>query len=90
MPQSDIPAAVAGYLGGVFIKMNYNRFVIDRDLYRLSDWAQDIGGFFGFFSILAMIIVPLISAQTLEKQLIRNLFKRVDEEDKDEIVRQGN
>lgn len=70
--------------------MNYDRLVIDRDLYRISDWAQDIGGFFGFFSILAMIIIPLVSGQTLQKELIRKLFKRVDEEEKDELVRQGN
>ena len=59
--------------------MSYDRLIISRKVYRINDWANYVGGIFGFIQLLGKLLLPLISGWSLEKHLITKLFKGSEE-----------
>ena len=50
--------------------------MIQRDVYSFVDWIQEIGGFFTAVRVFFYLIVPWLEIMTLEKYLIRKMYKR--------------
>lgn len=59
----------------ILIQMGRDKRLIDRRVYTIFDWMNEVGGFYGFIQLLVSMVLPLFQVWTLEKNLIRKLFK---------------
>ena len=50
--------------------------MIERKVYTLLDWANEVGGFYGFIELIIQIVLPFCQVWSLEKYLVQNLFRR--------------
>ena len=40
------------------VQMNMTKKTIERRVYTLMDWANEVGGFFGFIELLMLLMLP--------------------------------
>jgi hypothetical protein len=59
----------------VGIQMSRDKRFIDRRVYTIYDWMNEVGGFYGFIQLFVAILLPLFQVWSLEKNLIQKLFK---------------
>jgi hypothetical protein len=71
---TDIPSE-DHMISEVVIQMGRDKRLIDRRVYTIFDWMNEVGGFYGFIQLLVSMVLPLFQVWTLEKTLIRKLFK---------------
>ena len=48
---------------------------IERRVYTAFDWANEVGGLYGFFELLVVMLLPYFQVWSLDKYLIKNLYK---------------
>ena len=60
---------------GIFVDINPDKLEIVRNVYSLSAWLGEIGGFFSALLAIFKIVLPLLQVFSLEKYLISKLYK---------------
>ena len=58
------------------VKVDYDKRIIEREVFKASDWLEAVGGFMGSVEFIFLILVPLINCWSLEKYLVSTLFHR--------------
>ena len=61
---------------GFQIQAGYDKLIIEREVYKFSDWANDLGGLHGFVTIFLSGLIPLVSGLSLENHLVESLFRQ--------------
>ena len=63
-------------LAGIMIDLHPEKLVTVRTLYTLSAWLGEIGGFSSSVMGIIQFVLPLLQIFSLQKYLVRNLFKQ--------------
>lgn len=64
-----------GPTNGIFIISSQDKQSIERRSYNILDWANEVGGFYGFIELIIQIVLPYCQVWSLEKTLISKLYK---------------
>jgi len=64
-----------GMFNGVLIDIDPDIYHTNRNIYTLTDWIEEVGGFVSMVSILFIVLHNLIKFEQLETYLINHLFK---------------
>ena len=59
----------------VLITLSFAKNTIERKVYSLTDWMNEVGGFHAYMSLLASFLLPFCQVWSLEKFLISKLYK---------------
>ena len=59
----------------ILFSLTMDKLSIERRVYTLFDWAEEVGGFQGFILLLIQIVLPYCQVFSLEKYLVSKLFK---------------
>lgn len=63
-------------LGGIMIQMSPDKIEIQRTVYGVSDWLNEVGGFGQAVQFIFILIVPFLKFWTLEKYRQTMLYKK--------------
>jgi hypothetical protein len=63
-------------LAGILVDVHPDKLVIIRNVYSLSVWLGDIGGFSSSILAIISLILPLVQTSSLQKYLVSKLFKQ--------------
>jgi len=67
-----------GALIDIIFELGQSKQLIERRVYGLFDWMNEVGGFFGFMQLLFQIVMPFFQIWSLEKFLIQKLYRGQD------------
>lgn len=77
--EKNVPVKKIEALGGALIdivfELGQSKQLIERRVYGLFDWMNEVGGFFGFMQLLFQIVLPFCQIWSLEKFLIQKLYR---------------
>jgi len=68
-----------GALIDIIFELGQSKQLIERRVYGLFDWMNEVGGFFGFMQLLFQIVIPFCQIWSLEKFLIQKLYREHDD-----------
>ena len=58
------------------IKVDYDKRIIEREVFKASDWLESVGGLMGSVEFIFLFFVPFFNGWSLEKYLVSTLFHR--------------
>ena len=64
-----------GLIAGMVIEMSQDLTKIDRSIYSMADWFNEIGGFSQAISVFFFSLIPLLQFWTINEYLITKLYK---------------
>lgn len=63
-------------LNGILIDLDSKLLRVNRNVYSLTDWAGEVGGFSKTIGVMIAVLYPILSMSSLESFLILRLFKQ--------------
>ena len=67
---------VPRFSNSVIFFLSHNLLTTSRTVYSFTDWMNEVGGFQAWIHLFVSFVLPFFQAWTLEKSLIKMLFKR--------------
>lgn len=58
------------------LQLTLRKNKIERKVYNIFDWANEIGGFYGFCELIVVLLLPFFQVWSLNKFLIKQLYTR--------------
>ena len=52
-----------------------DRIIISRQVYDITEWLQEVGGFAGSIHLILTLLVPLFKVWGIEKHFVSKLYK---------------
>lgn len=59
----------------IMVQLSYDKNVIFRKVYNFGDWSADVGGFTATVGFIALVVMTLCKAWSIEHLLINYLYK---------------
>lgn len=64
----------------IMIGFNQDKVVIERKVYSLFDWLNEVGGFEAILRVFVQVFMPIVQVWSLDKYLVSKLFKRFEKD----------
>jgi hypothetical protein len=55
----------------VLFVLDFDKQVVERHVYTISDWMNEVGGFHAYMHLLVTLILPIFQVWSLDKHLLR-------------------
>ena len=69
------------------IEMNFDKEVIERKVYSITDWMNEVGGFHSWMHLVVSFLLPMLQVWSIDKHLLRRLYSNQSGSKKDEGLR---
>jgi hypothetical protein len=57
------------------IALHFDKQTIERQVYSLSDWMNEVGGFHAYMQLIVTLLLPIFQVWSLEKHILRKIYR---------------
>ena len=57
-------------------EMSPDKFIIERKVYNIGDWLEEIGGFQQIIYVIFLATIPILNVWSIDKHFIAKIYKK--------------
>ena len=63
-------------INGFMFEMSPDKFIIERKVYNMGDWLEEIGGFQQIIYVIFLATIPILNVWSIDKHFIEKIYKK--------------